>query len=288
MRSEDRALGAALDEAISVGRRAQVRVQISHCKAAGRAQHGDSKLLLEKLHAARADGVDLRGDQYPYLAGATFLSALIPPVAHEGGPERLRERLRDPAERQRVRAAAEDQVPDTGTGLWREVQPGDVLVVHHRDAGVEGKTLEELAGERDAWDVMCELVERDPTAMMVITLMDEADVRTIMADPLSSSVRTTFPRRPPAPAHMGMLPAPLGEYVRDSECSTQRGDQEDDVARPHCNSGSSGRGALMPRAIADIMRVRSVHRRTRRHVSRSGARSDGHRTRRACRSNRCR
>lgn len=253
MRSEDRALGAALDEAIAVGKRAQVRVQISHCKAAGRAQHGDSKLLLEKLHAARADGVDLRGDQYPYLAGATFLSALIPPAAHEGGPERLRERLRDDTERARVRAAAEDQGPDTGTGLWREVQPGDVLVVHHRDAGVEGRTLEELAGERDAWDVMCELVERDPTAMMVITLMDEDDVRAIMADPLIGiGSDNGIPRGLEHPRTWGCFARLLGTYVRELGVLDWPEAIRKMTSLSASHFGLTGRGWIGNGAIADV------------------------------------
>ncbi|MGH2793018.1 MAG: N-acyl-D-amino-acid deacylase family protein [Actinomycetota bacterium] len=253
MRSEDRALGAALDEAIAVGRRAQVRVQISHCKAAGRSQHGDSTLLLEKLHAARADGVDLRGDQYPYLAGATFLSALIPPAAHEGGPERMRERLRDPGERARVRAAAEDQAPDTGTGLWRETLPGDVLVVHHRDAGVEGKTLEELAAGRDAWDVMCELVERDPTAMMVVTLMDEDDVRAIMADPLIGiGSDNGIPVGLEHPRTWGCFPRLLGRYVRELGVLARPEAIRKMTSLSASHFGLTGRGWIGAGAIADV------------------------------------
>ena len=253
MRSEDRALDAALDEAIAVGRRAQVRVQISHCKAAGRAQHGDSTLLLEKLHTARADGVDLHGDQYPYLAGATFLSALIPPAAHEGGPERMRERLRDPGERARVRAAAEDQAPDNGTGLWRETLPGDVLVVHHRDAGVEGKTLEELAAGRDAWDVMCELVERDPTAMMVVTLMDEDDVRAIMADPLIGiGSDNGIPVGLEHPRTWGCFPRLLGRYVRELGVLAWPEAIRKMTSLSASHFGLTGRGWIGAGAIADV------------------------------------
>src|SRR5437899_813615 len=85
MRDEGLALEAALDEAIDVGRRAGVRVQISHCKAAGKASHGKSRVLLDMIHAARVEGIDVRGDQYPYLAGGTFLNALLPADAREGG-----------------------------------------------------------------------------------------------------------------------------------------------------------------------------------------------------------
>lgn len=253
MRSEERALEAALDEAIDVGRRAQVRVQISHCKAAGRAQHGNAKLLLSKLHAARAAGVDVRGDQYPYLAGATFLSALIPPAAHEGGPAAMRRRLRDPAERERIRGMAEDPVPDTGVGLWRECEPGDVLVVHHSDAVAEGKTLAELSAGRDAWEVMCELVERDATAMMVITLMDESDVRTIMVDPLIGvGSDNGIPTGLEHPRTWGCFPRLLGTYVRDLGLLEWSEAIRKMTSAQAAHFGLIGRGSLVPGAIADV------------------------------------
>ena len=80
------------------------RLQVSHCKAAGRAAHGTGGRLLE-LAAARLAGVDAQGDQYPYDAGATVLSALPPAVA-AGGTEAMQDRLRDPDARAALRAQA--------------------------------------------------------------------------------------------------------------------------------------------------------------------------------------
>ena len=131
MRDEGVALGEALDEAIEIGRRARVRVQVSHCKAAGAASHGGSGLLLDKLRAARVEGVDIRGDQYPYVAGSTMLSALLPPMAQEGGVDELRRRLADPAERQRLRIRAGDHGAPVGAGLWSQATPDDVLITRH-------------------------------------------------------------------------------------------------------------------------------------------------------------
>src|SRR5205807_3339283 len=90
MRDEADHLADALDEAIAIGRRSGARVQVSHCKVAGRRNHGNTGVLLGRLAAARAEGIDVAGDQYPYTAGSTVLAALLPPVASEGGVERLR------------------------------------------------------------------------------------------------------------------------------------------------------------------------------------------------------
>ena len=253
MRSEERALGSALDEAMHVGRSARVRVQISHCKAAGRAQHGNSKLLLEKLHQARVEGIDVRGDQYPYLAGATFLSALLPPSAHEGGPEALRGRLRDPAERGQMRAAAEDQIPESGTGLWRECTPEDVLVVHHRDDAAEGRTLAEISAGGDPWDMLCRLVEADLSAMMVISLMDEDDVRAIMADPLISiGSDNGIPVGLEHPRTWGCFARLLGRYVRELGLLEWSEAIRKMTSSSATHFGLSGRGWVGPGAVADL------------------------------------
>src|SRR5690606_41927793 len=95
LRDEGSALGRALDEAIEIARRARVRLQVSHCKVAGRRNHGGAGILLDKLREARVSGVDVRGDQYPYTAGSTVLAALLPPSAMAGGD--VRELLGSPA-----------------------------------------------------------------------------------------------------------------------------------------------------------------------------------------------
>jgi len=253
MRNEERELASALDEAIDIGRRAGVRVQISHCKAAGRASHGNGTMLLEKLRRARAEGVDVRGDQYPYLAGGTFLAALLPPAAQEGGIDALVRRLRDANERARLRTIAEDQERPMGTGLWREARPGDVLVTRHDDERVVGATLADVAGAEDAWEVACRLVAEDPKAMMVITLMAEEDVRTIMADPLISiGSDNGIPQGLDHPRTWGCFPRFLGAYVRELgvvEWPEAIRKMTSSTARQF---GLAGRGWLGPGAYADV------------------------------------
>lgn len=251
MRNEADHLAEALDEALSIGRRAGVRVQVSHCKAAGVRNHGSSALLLDAIAQARRDGVDVFGDQYPYTAGSTFLSALLPPLASQGGVEALRERLTDPSERAALRRLADGG--DIGAGLWPDCQPKDVLVVAHRDTQNIGRTLAAIAGGGDAWEMLCALVHDDPGALIVVELMAEDDVRRIMADPL---IAIGSDNGPPHglqhPRTWGCFPRVLGTYVRELGVLTW------EVAIRKMTSISArqfalqGRGALLEGMVADV------------------------------------
>jgi N-acyl-D-amino-acid deacylase len=214
LRDEGAHLEAALDEAVTIAQTAGVRLQVSHCKAAGRAAHGMGGRLLARLAAARLDGVDAQGDQYPYDAGATVLSALLPPAVAAGGTGLMLARLGDPGARAALRAQAERG--GIGDGAWAAADPADVLLTGHRDPGVVGRTLAEVAGGRDPWDALCDLVADDPAATIVIRLMGEDDLRAIMASPL---VGVGSDNGPPTglehPRTWGCFPSLLGRYVRE-------------------------------------------------------------------------
>lgn len=215
LRDESAGLARALDEAVEIARRARVRLQVSHCKTAGPPNHGRAPMLLARLHAAREEGIDVRGDQYPYLAGATTLSALLPPAALEGGPEALRARLADPARVAALRAAAEDPLAPAGTGMWRDTTPDGVLIVTHADPSAVGRRLHEFPG--DPFAAACALIAADPAAYMVITMMAEEDVRTIMADPLIGvGSDNGMPVGLEHPRTWGCFPRFLGAYVREA------------------------------------------------------------------------
>jgi N-acyl-D-amino-acid deacylase len=251
LRDEGGHLEAALDEAVTIAGTAGTRLQVSHCKAAGRAAHGTAGRLLERLAAARLDGIDAQGDQYPYDAGATVLSALLPPAVAAGGTEAMRARLRDPGTRAALRAQAERG--GIGDGAWAEADPADVLLTGHRDPGVVGRTLAEVAGGRDPWDVLCELVAGDPAAAIVVRLAREDDVRAIMASPL---VGVGSDNGPPTglehPRTWGCFPRLLGRYVRELGVLTW-----EQAVRKATWLGArqfrlDGRGLLVEGAVADL------------------------------------
>ena len=216
MRSESEGLADALDEAIAVARAAGVRLQVSHCKASGHLVHGSAAMLLDKIAQARLAGIDVRADVYPYQACSTGIVALLPPQACEGGEQLLLERLRDPNQRAALRAVAEDPVNGTGVGMWREIHPEDLQILDHANPEVAGRRLAELVGDRDPWEVLCQVIITDPHASGVLHTMHDDDVTAIMANPLVSIGSDNGP--PVGPNHprtFGTFPKFLGEYVRE-------------------------------------------------------------------------
>ncbi|GII95409.1 N-acyl-D-amino-acid deacylase family protein [Sinosporangium siamense] len=218
MRNEGEGLIAAVDEALEIARRARVRLQVSHCKASGPRAHGLSLVVLKRLRAARIAGIDVLGDIYPYTACSTGLAAVLPAIALEGGEESLLKRLADPAERAALRTIAEHPDEWYGAGIWRETTPEDILIVEHKDGSLLGRTLGDIAGGRDPWEVLCDVVAADPEAATVLTTMSEDDLLSFLADPLigvGSDGGLTTPLG--HPRTWGTFPRYLGRYVRDKQ-----------------------------------------------------------------------
>lgn len=250
MRNEADRVVDAIEEAVEIGRRGGCRVQISHCKVSGTVNWGHAEDLLEAIRRGRLAGVDVRGDQYPYTAGSTFLAALLPPAALEGGFDRIRAAATDPAARADLLATFEP------SSLWEPAAPGRTTIVSHADASVIGRTLADVAADHGAepFEMLCRLVAQDPSAHIVIHLMDEADVTTIMRDPL---VSVGSDNGPPVgmqhPRTWGTFPWLLGEYVR------RRGAISFEEAVRKMTSANAmqfslwNRGVLQPGAIADVV-----------------------------------
>ncbi|MBB5785577.1 N-acyl-D-amino-acid deacylase family protein [Jiangella mangrovi] len=254
MRDEGRHVEEAIDEAVAVARAGGVRLQISHCKAAGRANHGKSAALLERIERARLAGVDAMGDQYPYLAGGTVLLALLPNRAAEGGAAAMTARLADPAYRVALRADAERG--DPGDGMWAATTPAQVIVTGHRDPAAVGRTVADLAAADDGtdpFDTLCDLVAADPAAMIVIEMMAEPDVRAIMASPL---VGIGSDNGPPLglqhPRTYGCFPRVLGTYVRERRVLRWEEAIRKATSLIARQFGLAGRGVLLPGAHGDV------------------------------------
>src|SRR5204863_9396997 len=117
IRNETDELLPAVAEALEIGRRLGVRVEVSHLKAAGRRNFGRTREALALIEEARASGVAATCDMYPYEAGSTYLSQLFPPWVFDGGTERMLERLRSPEVRRRIRHDIEHGLPSWGNLL---------------------------------------------------------------------------------------------------------------------------------------------------------------------------
>lgn len=137
-------LVAAVDELIRISEEAQLPGIITHIKCLGPAVWGFSTGIIERVERARARGLEIFADQYPYLAsGPSLEGALVPGWAQEGGREALLARIRDPEPRARVRSAMQNRIESRGG-------PSTLLIrVFPSDPSIVGRTLAELAQERD-------------------------------------------------------------------------------------------------------------------------------------------
>jgi N-acyl-D-amino-acid deacylase len=188
MRDEMDNVDAAIEEALRIGAESGAAVQISHHKTAGKRNWGHTTATLERIERARADGIDVAVDVYPYTAGSTVLHALLPPWANEGGVPELLERLSSPEELDRIRRDFERGLP----GWQKLVEPdgwGDVVVAGaRRNAGFEGRTIEELAaaeGDDPVGFVARLLIDEQAQATVIIHAMAEEDVARVIASGLS-------------------------------------------------------------------------------------------------------
>ena len=178
IRSEAKKIGEALQEAFTIGREANVPVEIWHLKVSGRANWGRMKEVIGRIEAARASGLDVTADMYPYIASANALDATIPDWAHEGGVDAMVARLRDPAVRPRILKEVE-----------QDFRPEDILLLSAVDAEAKklvGKRLDEAArilGKSPA-EALLDLVAQDRGNVGVARFgMNEDDVRLALAQP---------------------------------------------------------------------------------------------------------
>ena len=187
IRNEGERLVQAVDEAIEIGGRLGVRTQVSHLKAAGRANHGTIGAAIGRIAAARERGQHVCCDVYPYTAGSTFLSQVLPPWAHAGGVDALVQRLASADQVRRIRAEIESGLPGWGNharaaGGWHNIMIASVATPALRWA--EGRRVAESAASAgmDPLDFVVDLLMRDRCGtVMVLFLMDERDVAEALA-----------------------------------------------------------------------------------------------------------
>src|SRR5919108_355345 len=226
IRGESDTVLEAAHEAITVGERAGVAVQISHLKTAGRENWEKTPALLDLLDQANANGLDVTGDVYPYTAGATSLGALLPPWVHEGGLAKLLPRLRDEQVRARIRRDIEQGIdgwwnPARASG-WSGVQVSRAP----QQRSYQGMRLSEIAAlcQQDPLDVALDLLlGEEGNAGVVLFMMGEVQVQTILRHNrvmIGSDAGATAPygvlgQSQPHPRAYGTFPRILGTYVRE-------------------------------------------------------------------------
>lgn len=228
-RSESGRIDESMDEVFRIAQEADIRTQIWHLKTAYAPNFGRMGAVLARIEAARESGLDVAANVYPWNRASNGLDACLPPWSREGGRAALLRRLADPTTRERVKT--EMGTPGTEwENQWLGAGGGDgVMVAEVLSADLkkyEGRTIASIAAEegKDPRDALIDIVQAT-RAGCILSIMDEADVRTALAHPLVS-----FDTDSPAKAQDGPFGAEtshprgwgsasriLGHYVRDEK-----------------------------------------------------------------------
>jgi N-acyl-D-amino-acid deacylase len=267
MRSEGNRLLEALEELITVAREADIPAEIYHLKAAGQDNWEKLDAVIERVKAARAEGLRITADMYTYTAGATGLGAAMPPWVQEGGHEAWVERLKDPAIRERLMVEMR-----TPTDEWENLYLAagtaeNVLLVGFKNEELKpltGKTLAEVAAmrgtspEETAMDLV---VEDDSGVGTVYFIMSEENVAKKIRQPWVSfdsdagslAPEGVFLDSNPHPRAYGCFARLLGKYVREEGVIVLEEAVRRLTSLPASNLKIERRGTLAPGYFADVV-----------------------------------
>jgi dihydroorotase/N-acyl-D-amino-acid deacylase len=267
IRNEGDSILPALDEAFRIGREAAIPVEIWHLKAAGKANWGRMPEIVARIEQARRSGVDVAADTYAYPAWFNTFSAVIPPWAHDGGDQKLVERLKDPAVRARIRKEMETP-SDDWNNEWQEVPGPDAILVgavqNPKLVSLEGKSIAEIARlwNKDPIDTVFDLLIEDEAFTGVAMVgMAEPDVALALQQPwvsICNDSQGTAPdgllgKEHPHPRAYGTFPRILRKYVREERKLTLEDAIRKFTALPAQRMRFADRGVLKAGMWADVV-----------------------------------
>ncbi len=259
IRGEGDTLLDAVNEALAVGRRAGVSVQLSHHKAMGKQNWGRVETTLGMIDRARAGGLDVLADQYPYTAGSTTLAVIMPKWAMDGGIAGMLTRLADPGTRARIRTEIAGPRAEA-----REFDPEAIMIGHVPDGPnkrYEGLMLTDIAALRGEEPVDAALYllqsERGGVQMSVFAMCEE-DVRRVMHHPTVAIASDGWTLSPaaggkPHPRSYGTYARVLGTYVREDGVLGLEEAVRKMTSLPAQRLGCLDRGLIRPGCVADLV-----------------------------------
>ena len=260
IRSEGEHFLEAVDEFITIARRAGIRAEIYHLKASLESNWPKMDQVIEKVEAARKEGLPITADMYLYTATSTGLDALMPPWVQEGGHDAWVERLKDPAIRTRLKN-------DNEFG-FDERSPKDVLLVSFKNDALKrltGKTLAEVAASRGTSpeDTVMDLVIEDDSRVGVVytSVMSEENIRkqirlpwvSFGSDGGSMAPEGVFLKSGTHPRAYGNFARLLGKYVREEKVIPLEEAIRRLTSLPATNLKIQQRGGLAPGYFADVV-----------------------------------
>lgn len=266
-RSEADGIDASLDEVFSIARDAKIPAHIFHLKTMYRQNWGRMPHVIERIEHARAEGLDVTADAYPYIAARAGLSALLPPWVREGGGIKMVERLRDPERRAQIKREL-----DVPSPAWENEYYGAGGAEGFIISEVETASLAPLVGQRlsaiaaargaDPRDVIMDLLIEDLTGTAFISfIMDEPDVSLALtprwtAFCIDSDV--TAPDGPlsdylPHPRAYGAFPRIFAKYVREDRVLSLEDAVRKATSLPAQILGLHDRGLIREGLQADLV-----------------------------------
>jgi N-acyl-D-amino-acid deacylase len=210
----------AIEEAINIGRQANIPVEISHFKVTYKPNWGKSVGTVAQIEKARLEGIDVTIDQYPYIASSTTLNTQIPTWALSGGMDSLKARLKIPATRARIKGEILESLHRKKITSYSFA----LVAYYAADTSYNGKNIAEInllkkrnAGLSDEAETVIEMVENGSAGMIYFS-MDEDDLKRIMKYPYnmfaSDAGIARYGSGMPHPRAYGTNSKVLGQYVR--------------------------------------------------------------------------
>jgi N-acyl-D-amino-acid deacylase len=270
MRNESDTVLQAIDEALRIGREANVPVEIWHIKVAGKNNWGRMPEVVAKINAARAAGADVAADTYAYTAWFNSFSAFVPPWAHDGGDAKMVARLKDPDTRERIRkdllTPSKDSKEDWDNE-WQEIPGPEAVMIgvvqNPKMLPLQGKRLSEIAKlwNKDPMDALFDFLIEDPDADVAVFGMSQPDVTLALQQPwvaIDNDSSGTSPegilgQEHPHPRAYGTFPRILRKYVREEKVLTLEDAIRKFSALPAQRLRLADRGVLKSGMWADVV-----------------------------------
>jgi N-acyl-D-amino-acid deacylase len=266
-RSESGRIDESLDEVFTVAEKAGLPAEVWHLKTAYKANFGRMDAVIRKFEAARARGLDVSANIYPYDRASNGLDACLPIWVREGGLEPMLKRLQDPAQRAKIKQDMNEANATTWENQWYGSGGADGVmlssVLNPELRKYEGMTFTEIgkAMGKDPRDAVMDLVIADRgESSVIISIMTEADVRRAMVTPWVSFDTDSGARAEDGPlseskSHpraWGTFARVLGHYVRDEKLLALEEGVRKMTSQPARRVGLYDRGILRPGMKADV------------------------------------
>lgn len=251
MRSYSDNLLPSIDEQLALARETGCRLQISHLQAVGERNWDKQARALERLEQARLEGIDVEFDSYPYLAGSTVMTQLLPQWALDGGTTALVQRLHDNSLRERIFAELKTSMPQR----WSDIVVAGVGSTENQS--MMGFTIEDLARgqEKDPSDFALDLLAAEEGRVSIVSFnQSEENLRALLTHPLCTVISDGFyVRGRPHPRLYGTFPALLGEVCREKQWLPLAQAIHRITAKPAERFGLPFRGRIAKGYFADLV-----------------------------------